>query len=63
MGGKLGGVKGCVEKLARCSDDSPLNDFRVPSPDFRLCVIHSAKAADANNCLFEIVFKLIKNRA
>lgn len=56
-------MKGCVEKLARRPDDSPLNDFRVPIPDFRLCVIHCARAGDANSCLFEIVFNLIRNRA
>ena len=59
----MGGVKGCVEKLARRPDDSPLNDFRVPSPDFRLCVIHSAKVVDAISCLSEIAFKLIIGKA
>ena len=59
----MGGVKGCVEKLARCPDDSPLNDFGIPSQDFRVCVIHSAEAVEANSCLSEIVFNLILNRA
>ena len=56
-------MKGCVEKLARCPDDSPLNDFWIPSQDFRVCVIRSAEAVEDNNCLSEIASNLILNRA
>ena len=53
-------MKGCVEKLTRRPDDSPLNDCGVSNRDFRVCVIHSL---DANNCLSEIEFKFAINRA
>jgi len=63
MGGEIGVVKGCVEKLARRPDDSPLNDCGILSHDFRVCVIHSAKALVAKNCLSEIEFKFVISRA
>ncbi len=53
-------MKGCVKKLTRGPDDSPLNNWGVSNRDFRVCVIHSL---DANNCLSEIESKFAINRA